>query len=233
MAEEQQDDVIYDYGRRYQFTLKGVYPLLMHKDDIGSADALIAWRTDSANKDVSVKGDDRSPAWTWQTYLYHDGEVVAMPQENIMAAIRTAGAQINLKGTTTFKAKTQSGLFIDGEFCEFTTGGRQVRMDDILKFKNAKFSEHVQRSRELGFDLHVKRARPSGASGSKHIRVRPIFKDWQIRGVIEVGDPAITDDILKELFDKAGRYAGLCDWRPSSKKSPGPYGTFTSTVIRV
>jgi hypothetical protein len=32
--------------------------------------------------------------------------------------------------------------------------------------------------------------------------------------------------MVKEIVEKAGKKAGLGDWRPSAPKKPGPYGTF-------
>jgi hypothetical protein len=97
----------------------------------------------------------------------------------------------------------------------------------ILAFRDAKFSDHIKECRNLGFDLLVKRA---SVGSSKHVRVRPRFDEWQVRGSITVSEPAITQDVLEQLFELAGRYAGLCDWRPSSPKKPGPYGMFTAEV---
>ena len=211
----------------YEFTLNGLMPLLMHADDVMASDDLMAWRKSPKNKSVSVPGDDRSPAWTWQTYLYSDGEHVAMPQENILAALRYAGAKIISKGQTTFKAMTQSGLLVGSDFCEFLVDGRQVAMSEIGAFRDAVFSEHVTESRNLGFDLSVKRAKVGTA---KHVRVRPMFKSWAVHGTIQVNEPAITFDVLSQLFEIAGRLAGLGDWRPSAKTSPGPYGMFTADL---
>ena len=85
------------------FELTGEMPLLMHSDDVEAADELKEWRKDPANKDLSVAGDDRSPAWTWQTYLYSDGEHVTIPGANLMVNLRTAATQIILKKQKTFK----------------------------------------------------------------------------------------------------------------------------------
>ena len=142
---------------QYEFTLRGVMPLLMHADNILAADELSAWRADPKNKSVSVPGDDRSPAWSWVSYCYHDGEHLAMPAECIMAALKSAGAKISAKRGS-FKAMTQSGLLIATDFCGFTIGNKQVRISDVLKFKELTFPKHVDGVRKLGFDLLVKRA---------------------------------------------------------------------------
>jgi hypothetical protein len=79
----------------YEFVLKCLSPILTHNDDVMASDELAAWRKDPKNKSVSVPGDDRSPPWTWMTYLYHDGVRLAMPQDNIMCALRHAGAKVS------------------------------------------------------------------------------------------------------------------------------------------
>ena len=216
---------------KYQFSLIGVNPLLMHRDDVEAADVLDAWRKDPANKVSSKAGDDRSPAWTWSTYLYSDGTHVAMPQDNIMAALRHAGSAVSGGGRTTLKAKSQTALVIPDEFCTFTTGGKQISMGDIAALRGMDFTSQSSKCRELGFRLFLKRAKIGQA---KHVRVRPRFDEWRVDGVIEVARYGDTDEIsfeqLKLLFELAGRTAGLCDWRPSSKQSPGPYGQFRTEL---
>jgi hypothetical protein len=62
--------------------------------------------------------------------------------------------------------------------------------------------------------------------GKKHIRVRPKFRNWALMFTITVWDEQITADVLKNIFQYAGAYKGLCDWRPGGK-TPGSYGMFT------
>ena len=149
-----------------------------------------------------------------------------MPSDCLMACLRGAGAKISAKRGS-FKSMTQSGLLISTDYCEFTTGGKLIKLADITRFKEAAFAKHIEGARKLGFDLMVKRAK---IGQKKHVRVRPIFKDWQVRGVISVTEPAITDSVLEQLFEIAGRLVGLGDWRPSAPQSPGPYGMFTAVL---
>jgi hypothetical protein len=213
----------------YSFTLKGTSSILFHADDVMLADELAAWRKHPDNKSVSVPGDDRSPPWTWQTYLHFDGEHVALPQECLMKALSVAGAKITFKGQTTFKSMSQSGLLITSEYCRFTNGGKQIAMADIWKFRDQPFPKHMEAVRKLGFDINVKRAKPEAAKG-KWVKCRPEFDDWQVQGVVSVTEPAITEPILRSMFEIAGRRAGLLDWRPSAPRSPGPHGMFISEL---
>ena len=208
------------------FVLTGLMPLLMHADDVEAADELEAWRKDPQNKDRSRAGDDRSPAWTWHNYLYHDGEHISMPSDNLMVALRGAGTQLILKGQKTYKSLTQSGILIDTEHCQFLCAGKQIPIGKIHALHDKTFQDQKAGADKLGFSLFVKRAK---VGQSKHVRVRPRFNDWSVRGSLQVSTEDITPDILAMLFDIAGSKCGLCDWRPSSK-TPGAFGMFSAEV---
>jgi len=55
---------------------------------------------------------------------------------------------------------------------------------------------------------------------------RPILKEWKLSFEVEFDETEIAPSILHELFEIAGRVAGLGDWRPQKK---GPYGKFQVT----
>lgn len=214
--------------RMARFTLKGITPLLMHADDVEAASTLDEWRKAPGNKNVSVAGDDRSPAWTWQTYLYRNEDgMVAMPADNVMVALRQAGAKMILKKQTTFKAITQTGLLMTDETLEFTNGGKQISAAEFVEARDEKFTDQKKAVEKAGFELLIKRARLGTA---KHVRVRPMFRSWAVSGVIQIMAPEITLDSLVMLFDLAGD-VGLCDWRPGCK-TPGRFGMFEASVTK-
>jgi hypothetical protein len=78
----------------------------------------------------------------------------------------------------------------------------------------------------LGFSLYLKRAR---IGQSKHIRVRPRFESWSATGELVVVDDQITEAVLTDILEVAGKYKGLGDWRPSSK-TPGTFGMFNASL---
>ena len=211
--------------KEFGFKLTGVMPLLMHADNIDAADALMAWRKDPANKNLSVPGDDRSPAWTWQANCYSDGTNIAMPSENIMVALRQAGSQLILKKQKTYKEISQSGLLITTEFCEFRAGGKLVPVDKLREMRDKPFAQQAEDVQQYGFRLFCKRAK---IGTSKHVRVRPRFDSWSVSGRIQILANEITPEVLAQLFGLAGR-VGLCDWRPGCK-TPGPFGMFSAVV---
>lgn len=215
---------------RCRFELNGLTPLIIHADDVEKADELKAYRQDPKNKKSSVNGDDRYPAWTWQSYLYTDGKDLVLPSEVVSAALRKAGAQLTLKGKSTFKSLTQSGMAFTDEYCELAGSEGVVSMADVLAIRDLPFKEQAAKAEELGIKLYVKRL-PVGQA--KTVRVRPRFDVWRVRGEVETFDDAITHDVLLQLFDLAGRLSGLGDYRPSSPKCPGPYGTFETKLAAV
>jgi hypothetical protein len=216
----------------YSFCLTGLTPILIHADDVMAGDALKEWRSARENKNISVAGDDRSPPWTWQTYLYSDGQNLVIPQENIMACLRNAGMRITVPGkkNKTLKEVTQTGLMIDTETCNLLCGGKHIPISAITAIRDLGFAEQFQAVKKLGFELKVKRAK---VGTSKHVRVRAMLKSWKVTGTIMTADPIFDAKMLSEIFYIAGHYIGLLDWRPNSPKSPGPYGRFLAELTPI
>jgi hypothetical protein len=218
--------------KTYEVTLTGSSPLLHHYDNIEWADGMARWREDPANKGKSKAGDDRSPAHTWIGGLYHDGEHLVIPQDNVMSMLKEAGAQVVVPGAKhgkTFKAQTQSGLLIEELFWPLIVDGKPIPFAPISALtEEPEFDQHQEAAKAMGFSLFVKRAR---IGQSKHIRVRARFDRWTVSGRVGVLDDQLAKS-LTEIFAIGGRYKGLCDWRPSSR-SPGPFGRFSATVREV
>lgn len=213
------------------FTLTGDTPLLMHCDNIEAADAMEAWRKDPSNKNKSKAGDDRSPPWTWRTYLYTDGEHVVIPSENLMVSLRQAGAQIILKKQKTFKELSQSGMYVNSEYLDFAVNGNRIpigQFDWRTAYANGDdvaFLDEMAAAEKAGFRLFPKRAK---VGQSKHIRVRPRFETWQASGKLTVLASELTFEVLQQMFAIAGR-GGMCDWRAAGR-TPGPYGLFEAKL---
>lgn len=215
-------------ARTYSFTLTGETPLLMHADNIDFADELAAWRTDTKNKNKTVRGDDRSPAWTWIGGVYMSDTHVAMPSDNLATALRIAGTGVLMAKQKTFKAEAVSGMYILEDFMPFFVDGtKQIPNEAIEALRDEDdFAKHEAAAVRLGFTLFKKRAKIGKA---KHVRVRARFDaGWVVRGTIEVQSPMITTDRLVQLFELAGR-TGLGSWRPGGA-TPGRFGMFSSTV---
>lgn len=204
-------------------------PMLMHRDNIMYGEKVTAWRKNPENKDFSVNGDDRSPAWSWLGYVYYDQGLVILPRDYIMSAIRSAAAKITLKGKETYKKQSQSDIIIPSMGWPLTnSNNKTISWSQIKTLEgNKNFDDHENLVSNLGFTLDVRRA-PVGRS--KHVRVRPMFTDWSAEGEVMLTGELITKNILQQILDIAGRYCGFGDWRPSSSKS-GPYGMFEAKVL--
>jgi len=216
----------------YKVTLTGTSPLLMHRDNLAFSEKIKAWQIMPENKEHSKAGDDRSPAWTWIGCLYHDGQFLGMDSDNLMTMLREGGAKLRTgKKNETYKKQTQYGLLINDNLCSpLYINGQQIPVAPIEQLiGKLDFSQHLTTAEELGFELLVKRAK---IGANKHVRVRPMFRNWQVVASISVIDPevsGITQEILQRILDCAGAQCGLCDWRPSSK-TPGQFGRFQAKV---
>ena len=219
--------------RKYEVTLTGTTPLLMHWDNIEWADQMDAWKNDPANRKDSRAGDDRSPAWRWIGSCYHDGKNITIPSDNLMRSMMEGGAMVPVPGGKngkTFKAQTQSGMMVSESDWPVLVGGSPISFSEIAPLmKVVDFADHKAAADRLGFMLFVKRAK---VGASKHIRVRPRFNEWSARGTVTVWDKQITDAVLADVLRYAGQYKGLGDWRPGGK-TPGSFGMFTAEIRKV
>jgi hypothetical protein len=213
------------------FEITGVTSYLMHADNVEASDTLMTARKVPGKKGVA--GDDRSPAWGWKTYLYHDGEHLCVPCQALMVAMRKAGANFKTKGKSTLKSESQSSIIFATDLLPIrTSGGKLVKVSDVDKIpKDMDFDEQkVHVESKLGFVLDVRRA---AVGTSKHVRVRPKFlTGWSVRGECAIEDDRISVATFGELLTYAGNFCGIGDWRPSSPKAPGPHGRFTATVLK-
>lgn len=229
-----------DLGTTYEFTLTGLTALMMHFDDVEGADEVRAYIQNHGNQTKKKasgfgSGDDRFPAWSWTTYVYHDGKHVAMPSFNLMACLRMAGMKIPLKGNQTLKQLTQTAIRPASEFFTLQTGDKldklvPIKPIQLLRESDAPFSAHKAAVAKMSFSLDVRRA--GLKSGSKVVRVRPRFDNWRVSGRIEIVEQEMTDERLETLFEIAGGKIGLGEWRPGGK-TPGVFGMFEAEVKQV
>lgn len=215
--------------KRYQITLTGERDLLLHHDNIDFSERVKKWQKDPAKRSKSVAGDDRSPAWTWIGCLYHDRNHLVIPSDNLMTVLREGAKRVSTgKRGGTFKSQSQSSILINEESWPLLVNGKSVDWMEVVNLGDEEdFEKHQTLAQELGFELFVKRAK---IGNSKHVRVRPRFQNWACSGTVTILDDTIDKATLQMILDQAGRFAGLGDWRPSSPKSPGPFGTFTAKL---
>lgn len=206
---------------RYQMTITGRTPLLMHFNNIEARDEIAA-----KGHQGGKPGDDRTPADRWKASLYLDEKLgVCLPVDNILASLMCGGKKVSIGRMKTLKEASQM-LYFDNIALPVLVNGKAISKADIDAI-DGKFTDQSKAAAALGFRLFVKPVRVGTAS---HVRVRPRFDSWSAVGEFETDEPALleSDSRMTDLFFHAGR-AGLCDWRPSSKK-PGSYGIYEAVV---
>ena len=145
-----------------------------------------------------------------------------MDSNNIMTMLREGGTQMLVPGGKsgkTFKAQTQSGIIPIGAQFPLTIDGETIPVAELVGLREClDFDEHLTVVRDLGFDLLVKRAK---VGQSKHVRVRPIFREWTLTGKVEITDEAITLDIFERILALSGTKKGLGRLAPQFTEEPG------------
>ena len=219
------------YQKQYHIELNGRTDLLMHKDNIPFSERTQRWQKDPMNKKSSVKGDDRSPAWTWIGGVYHDDRKFIIDSDCLMSCLRDGGAKCpRPTGRGSLKSATQSGIVVDQIGWPLLVKDKEIPVAGIEHlYSEEDFEIHEETARKLGFTLFVKRAR---IGTSKHVRVRARFSNWSASGTITVLDKTLNKQMIETIWTFAGAQSGLCDWRPGSK-TPGQFGTFTANVTEL
>lgn len=217
--------------RNYKVTITGASPLLIHACNVVEQDRLKKWMKDPNNKKTSTAGDDRSPAFTWLTYCYHNGKHLTMDVDNIMSMFRDAGTKCPAPtGRGSMKGMTQSGIIAEGLGWEIIVGGNKIPWEPLnALFNESDFEVHQEVASSLGIELFMKRAT---IGTQKHVRVRPKFNEWSLEGKIMVLDPQLTESNLKMILKQGGFYVGLGDWRPGGK-TPGQFGRFSAEIKKI
>lgn len=136
----------------------------------------------------------------WLLAMYHDPDIGPfVPAENIVATIREAAKK------TKRGKDTKVGIFVGPD--------RIPLIYDGPRDADALYAD--ERFRDVR----------DGCIGQARVLIsRPRFNHWAVEFSLEY-DPALFDDeTILTILDTAGKYIGLCDYRPR-------YGRFESQVI--
>jgi len=208
--------------KQFRVEITGRSPLILHGQDPMFETQTREWRKSPEARN-SEKGDDRYPGFAWLGYLYHEDGNVVIPTDNLMACFREGGAGVKAGGMKTYKAQTQSGARIIRPAI-LKSNGKPIDARPMLALRDeVDFEKHLAAARDSGLDLFVKGVT---IGKSRHIRVRPYISVWSADFVLDVWDPSLTQKILTNVWETAGAFKGIGDFRPGSPKS-GRYGTFT------
>jgi hypothetical protein len=146
---------------------------------------------------------NRAPAEEALTRLYTDENgVPVMPQPNILRCITDAGKFFKVGKGRVSNAK--SSLV---PAC--------VSLNDV----------HYPIRSEHGWTVDQRPIR-NPSTGGRVLRFRPMFHDWAISFKMLLDEEIISEALLRDLLDTAGKRIGLGDFRPDCK---GPFGKFVIT----
>ena len=141
----------------------------------------------------------------WKTVLHWDDVIgVFEPASHIEGALIKAAVnfQITGKGKKTYKDLFKSAVFVTPDYIPHGLKG---------------CPEKLLESGKLTVDKRLVRVNNSGVE-----RMRPMLRNWSLEFDIEVYDPQIPREVVKEVLDLAGKQYGIGDFRPR-------YGRFMVT----
>ena len=125
--------------------------------------------------------------------LYRDKDgVIAVPSLNLLSCLRRAAVDYKVpgKGKKTFKDLVLSGVQFVSTHIPLSCNGTNP---------------------EEAWEVDLM---PVNVQRAKIIRARPRFGEWAMNFEVEIVDPLIQPTVLKEMLESAGRFIGLCDYRP-------------------
>ena len=139
-------------------------------------------------------GTRHDPMEEAEASLYRDAQgTIVIPSLNLLASIQKAAVDYKVpgRGKKTFKTYILSGLQIEPEeIALIADGGGEKGEGWTIDSRSVV----IQRARV--------------------IRSRPRFDNWSLDFTINILDPIIRMTDVKEFLDSAGKYQGLCDFRP-------------------
>lgn len=184
--------------KSFSIELEGITPVLLHKCVL-----------EKSPGDTNVGYQDE---WIKTTYLDSGGHVI-WPGMNMEATILAIPRTIKLKNQMTNKTESAKPILTSGvqirEFeIPFIVKGKKIKIDDIEK---------------NGWLFSC----PAVVNRARIIRTRTCLpRGWCLAFTLDMTNPAISDEFLKETISNAGWKYGIGDCRPGSPKKPGKFGQF-------
>ena len=159
---------------------------------------------------------DYSEEWKTTTYINSDGFLV-VPERCLSACFREAARGTKI-GKLTMPRVISSGIQIEEFEVEIHYPGKtgdKLTIEEMEK-ENYLFSCPVVV--KLNRVLRTRAAVPIG---------------WHLDFTLQVTNPLLKPDILRDLIDNAGYMCGLLDNRPNAPKKPGKFGQFKLDYFNV
>jgi hypothetical protein len=172
----------------YEIELESMSPMLHH-----GSQALGMEEQEMKKKGGSALIGDTEE---WKKTVYFDEKIgVYLPASNVEAALIEAAKQFKISGRATATKFFKSGVFIMDDTLPLLVNGN--RITDINNIEVDK------------------RTVKNPSTKGRNVRYRAIFRQWQTKFRIMISsDDYIKEDLLKQTFEYAGLYVGLCDYRP-------------------
>ena len=183
--------------------IKGETPLLCNKfTDEAAIKATNGTR-------VAQVGEPEHPRQQAEKKLYYsikDGKTPIIPSSNLLRSIM------------------EGGRFFKNGKSKVTTQKRSL-IPSCVWFEE---DELLIKSKEP-WDVDTRPVRiPS--TGGRILAHRPKFQDWELEGTLVLDEEIMSESLLRQIVDAAGKRIGLGDYRPDCK---GPFGRFVVTLWEV
>jgi hypothetical protein len=201
---------------RYQVTIRGIRPLIIHSDKGLDPKHPLVLRAKEIQANKRTKDLDENVAemeWLKYAVSFYGGlnDAPAIPIDNVLKCIQEAGFSVKRTGAK----EVASGVDIaeDDDIAVVYKGPRTPR---------AMFDHVVDGERPYVRSKSVRI--PPGPRGKRVPLSRPrIPEGWTMNfTLVKSAFSALSDKELRKMVENAGTQVGLCDWRPR-------YGRFEVT----
>ncbi len=156
-----------------------------------------------SDKSKDVKRETKTPEGIAEGKLYADSEgKIYLPSTWFRGALVEAGKQKKMGGKGSSKATYSKAV------------GSSVSIEP--------FEIVMKKSNWEVFSILAVNPTTHG----RNILHRPQFKKWEADMQVQFEEEQIEPSVLKEIFDIAGKFVGVGDWRPAKK---GMFGKFQVT----
>lgn len=156
----------------------------------------------TGKRSTSLKGETPPhEAAAKKLYVNDDGQI-GIPADNLFACLAEAGRMVKYDGRRSIS--TASSSLLAG----------------LIEFENdfLPFNEGAEwKTSMMGGNLK------QGANKTAVAIVRPRFPRWGLTFTMTIDDRFVKEKIIRQLFDVAGNFVGLGDFRPGCK---GRWGRF-------
>jgi hypothetical protein len=184
-------------------TLKGIAPLIHHADRLANPlhplKKRMAALTGNRKKTDEIHEEIAKTEWFAGLYLDPTGKFPVVPGINFDATIRE-GAKASKRGKD-----VQRAVWTEEEFSPMVYTGPK---DPEKMWEAGNFAD----------------VRSVVVSRARVMRTRPIFHEWQVVFHVNYDADIVNPEDLRAWIDYAGRYCGMCEYRPRFGKFSAAFG---------